>query len=388
MKVNEYIFTPIIKAFRDKTRYIINSGGTRSGKTYNGLIAIIVFLKIKAAKKQPFLFSVVSQTYPHLRKGAIKDFIQIMQKAGQFDPLKWNKTESTYNFGNGVQLEFFSCDNAGKVHGPARDALFVNEGQYISKDVFIHLAVRTEGCILIDFNPTREFWAHELPVDQRVWVHSTYLNNKEFLSENQIREIENQKSNPNWWRVYGLGEVGMIEGQVYTNWQKISLLDYKAIEKTEYYGLDFGFNDPLAMVGVKYNDGTFYVRQMMYKRFVDAGQIAAELIKTGLINDGKMLCVGDCARPEIIADLMRHKFNIRPSIKGAGSVNAGISFLQAKNVCFVEGSTDLDYEQKNYVYETDKDGKLLETPVDSDNHLLDAFRYIAWYLKFALKINF
>ena len=181
-------------AFTDGKRYIVNEGGTRSGKTF----AVLRLLYMIALTRK-VLISIVSETFPHLRKGAVRDFRQILQEMGVWNEKRWYESKHQYVFPNESIIEFFSVDSPDKVHGPSRDILFINEAQNISFDIARHLFVRTTKQIFIDFNPTHEFWAHtELkPDNDCAWVHSTYKDNP-FLTANQVKEIERGKKNANW----------------------------------------------------------------------------------------------------------------------------------------------------------------------------------------------
>lgn len=208
------------EAYERGAHIIANKGGTRSAKTWSILI-ILLYIAQKATSK--ILISVVSATLPHLKKGAIRDFDILLSSMGLVKGRDYDKNESDqlYTFGNG-QIEFFGCENAGKVHGPQRNILFINEANRIKYEVYRQLAIRTDGTIFLDWNPTTTFWYDDNLAnrDDVCEIHSTYLDNP-FLSDTQVREIESNKSDEKWWRVYGLGLTGQISGLVYTNWDLI-----------------------------------------------------------------------------------------------------------------------------------------------------------------------
>lgn len=191
------------KGFLNGYRYIIHEGGTRSGKTHSLLTTLFHITNSRKA-----ISSVVSETFPHLRKGAIRDYQRILEDQKVWNDKSWNKTDSTHNIGTGKIIEFFSADNSDKVHGPERDFLFINEAQNIPYETARHLFVRTRKSIFIDFNPTREFWAHtELKNDKKtLWVHSTYKDNP-YLTPEQVEEIERNRGNKSWWSIYGKGVI-------------------------------------------------------------------------------------------------------------------------------------------------------------------------------------
>lgn len=211
MELNN-VFWPTLDAWNDNARYIISKGGSRSGKTFSNLQLLHLYAK---NNKVPTVNSVVAMTIPHLRKGAIRDFIKILQLDNEFVTSQWNATNFTYNYPNGSIIEFFSAES-DKVHGAQRDNLFINEGQFINWETARQLFVRTSGRNIIDFNPIKKFWIDEKIIDNpenagkfKV-ISSTYKDNR-FLSPQQIAEIESNKYDEAWWQVYGLGITGSIK---------------------------------------------------------------------------------------------------------------------------------------------------------------------------------
>jgi phage terminase large subunit len=357
-----------ISAYKQGYRYIVDEGGTRSGKTF----AILTLAHaISMQHKQPHIFSVVSETYPHLKRGAIRDFKEILQGCGAWNPMLWNKTESQYQTNENNILEFFSCDSPGKVHGPARKFLFINEAQNISYEVFKQLAVRTTGTIFIDFNPTFEFWAHkELKNDESCkWIHSTYQDNP-YLTDSQIIEIEKGRNNKYWWDVYGLGKVGRLEGVIFDNWVEVD--EYPEQPRNEVYGLDFGFsNDPTALVKCCFNDGKMFIKELLYSTGMTNSDICEHLHGLGV--DGKIF--GDSAEPKSIEEIYRQGFNIHPCVKGKDSIMTGIQKMQQYDICVTKDSLNLIKELRNYQWQKDKNENKINKPIDSYNHLIDAIRY-------------
>lgn len=205
------IFWPTLDAWQAGYRYVISKGGSRSGKTYSNLQLLHLFAQ---SDKEPTITSVVAMTMPHLRKGAIRDFIKILQSDGSYNSQQWNSSTFTYTYKSGSIIEFFSADS-DKVHGAQRDRLFINECQFIPYEAARQLFVRTSGQILLDFNPIKKFWVDEKLVNnhentnQYFVLNSTYKDNR-FLSPAQVQEIESNKYDEAWWQVYGLGITGSI----------------------------------------------------------------------------------------------------------------------------------------------------------------------------------
>lgn len=353
------------KGFLDNYRYIVHEGGTRSGKTHSVLTVLYHIVN-----SRPSLASVVSETFPHLRKGAIRDYQRILQSQNAWDEKLWNKTDSVHTIKPGHLLEFFSADNSDKVHGPERDLLFINEGQNISWEIVNHLFVRTRKTIFIDFNPTREFWAHtELKDDPKtLWIHSTYRDNP-FLTPEQVGEIERNKKNKTWWKIYGEGIIAESEGAVYTGWKTIDEIPHEA--RLERFGLDFGYtNDPTAIVAVYVYNGGFILDEVVYQKGLSNKQIADVF----LMRD-KALVVADSAEPKSIDEIMLYGVTIQPSTKGRDSINQGIQYVQNQRISVTKRSVNLIKEYRNYLWQTDRDGKTINEPDVLWNHAMDALRY-------------
>ena len=355
------------KGLQDGNRYVINEGGTRSGKTF---AVLSVLISIACVNK--VVISVVSETFPHLRKGAIRDFQNILQDWGLWNETQWSKSESTYNFPSGSIIEFFSVDSPGKVHGPARDILFINEAQNISYDIARHLFVRTTGTIFIDFNPTHEFWAHtELKKDDRCkWIHSTYRDNG-YLTPEQVREIERNRHNAAWWTVYGEGQIGKLEGLVYPQYELIDTMP----EGDGIFGLDFGYtNDPAAVVRCIVKGDNLYLHEEVYETGLLNSALVERLAGAGVRKNYDEI-FADSAEPKSIDEIRSHGYNVKPADKGKDSILAGIQFINGFKIHVTKSSTNLIKELRSYTYVQDKDGKFTNKPIDDFNHLADSFRY-------------
>lgn len=375
-----------IAAWKQHSRYISSCGGTRSGKTYSILQTFIIALVEEVnLGKTATINSVVSESMPHLQRGAIRDFKRIMEVEGLWEDARWNETQHTYTWGNGSILEFFSADNPGKVHGSARDRLMINESQNIPYDIARQLFVRTRGLIVCDYNPTHSFWLNEI-VEARencVTIHSTYKDN-EFLTPEQIREIEDNRSDKNWWQVYGEGKIGTLDGLIY----EFDLVDALP-EKTEMdhlveiQGMDFGFtNDPTARVQVVADPRrkVLWARQRTYQTHMQNKHIIQDLRDDGV--GKRMEIYADCAEPKSIADIQDAGFNVIPCDKDAPVKSDKLKFqlqwMQGWRLHVTKDSIDLIRELRNYVWEKDRDGNPLNQPIDKFNHLLDALRYAVW----------
>jgi len=358
------------KAFDQGYRVIVNQGGTRSGKTFS-LAQLLIFL----ALTRKISISVCSVSFPHLRKGAMRDWRKIMDDFGLYDPNAHMKTEQLYTFPTGSVIEFFSVDNNLKVRGPGRDVLFVNECNLIDKDTFRQLLLRTRKAVFIDYNPADEFhWIYDdvLTRNDCYFIKSTYLDNP-FLPIEQIKEIERLRDiDENAWRIYGEGERGHSEGIIYTKWELYS----QKPSGHRVYGLDFGFNNPTALVRVTDSDKNLYVEEIIYQSNL-TNQDLISLLKKNVGQNEEIY--GDAAEPARIEEIRRAGFNIRPANK---SVKDGIDFIKSHRLYINRDSVNLQKEIRSYKYLTNKGQKNTpEEPVKLNDHAMDAMRYAAMGLK-------
>lgn len=351
------------KAFNGGYRYIVHEGGTRSGKTHS-ILSVLYHI----ANSRPGITSVVSETFPHLRKGAIRDYKTLLQSQNAWDGKGWNKTESVHTLAEDKILEFFSADNSTKVHGPERDYLFINEGQNIPYEIVRHLFVRTTKTIFIDFNPTREFWAHtEIKEDPKTfWVHSTYKDNP-FLTDEQVYEIEKNKKNKTWWAIYGEGKIAESEAAIYRGWKLIDEVPHEA--RLERYGLDFGYtNDPTTIDAIYFHNGGYIIDEITHQKGLSNKQIA-DILNS---QEKKTLTIADSAEPKSIDELASYGVSVLPSKKGKGSVNQGIQYVQDQRISITKRSTNAIKEYRNYLWLIDKDEKTTNTPAPGFDHHMDA----------------
>lgn len=359
------MFAESLKAWLDpKVRIIVNRGGTRSGKTYS----ILQLFALAAEKRSKgLLFSVVTQTFPQLRTGALRDFGKIAQEFAFSE----NKTAHSYEIGKSL-IEFFSADQWQKVLGAQRDVLFINEANRLGYEVVRQLMVRTAYKVFMDYNPVSDFWVNSeiLTRPDAVVIDSTYKDNAH-LSAAQIAEIESHRKDENWWRVYGLGLEGRLEGLVFPDWE---LVDEMPEGCRVRYGLDFGFNDPTALVKVGVLGEDLYLDEYLYQRGLITAEIGAKMANLGIKRRADKI-IGDSAAAEQVETLYRDGWNIHPSKKGAGSIVAGIDLMKRYHIKVTKRSTNLINELYNYTWEKDKNDKLLNVPVDNFCHLLDSSRY-------------
>lgn len=366
---SETTATKKIKALNQRIRAVC--GGTSASKT----ISILLYLIAKAQHdKTPTLTSVVSESFPHLKRGAMRDFQNIMEAHGYFNPENWNKTDYTYTFETGSKLEFFSADQPGKVRGPRRDRLFINEANNIPYEAYDQLTVRTKEFILLDWNPTVEFWFYDQVLGQRDdvdFITLTYKDN-EALAPEIVQDIESHRNNKNWWRVYGEGQLGEVEGRIYTGW-KLDVDEIPHEARLIRRGLDFGYaKDPAALIDIYEYNGGYILDEL----FVRTGMLNRDIASHILAQpDPNVLTIADSAEPKSIDEMKEYGVNITGSNKGPGSRNQGIQFVQGLKISVTKRSLNLKKAYNNYMWKTDKDGHILPEPDHFLSDAMDAVRY-------------
>lgn len=346
-------------------------GGTSASKTVSILIYLIACAQ---SDKTPTLTSIVAESFPHLRRGALRDFLLILKEHGYFKSDRWSETNNVYTFETGSQIEFFSVDQPEKVRGARRDRLFINECNNVAFEAFEELEVRTKDFIFLDWNPTNEFWFYDEVLEKRQDVEHiilTYTDN-EALDPNIIASIESRKNRKGWWRVYGQGQLGHVEGIIYQDWQQIDEVPHEA--RLERYGIDFGYSiDPTAIVAIYYYNGGYIIDEIAFLKGLSNKQIADTILN----EEKPALTIADSAEPKSIDEIRSYGVNILPARKGADSVRAGITNVQAQRISVTKRSANVWKAYKNYMWATDRQGKFL-SPNEPD-HLwsdaMDAIRY-------------
>lgn len=344
------------------------AGGTSASKTISILVWLIDYSQSELSGTK--VSSVISESHPHLEKGAILDFKNIMKDRGYWKQDRWNETKHIYTFETGNILEFYSVDTYGKAHGPRRDILFLNECNNLSFIIIDQLMVRTRKIVWMDWNPSEEFWFYTDILNKRDdvdFLKLTYLDN-EALDEITVHEIESHKNNKQWWKVYGMGELGEIESRIYTGWDIIDEVpkDARLIRK----GLDFGYtNDPTALEDIYEYDGGFIIDEQLYQ----TGMLNNEIAKK--IGKGQPLTVADSSEPKSIAEIAIGGVSIIGAKKGKGSVSHGINAVKSRKISVTKRSINTIKEYRNYNYVVDDNGKITNEPEDVMNHAMDAIRY-------------
>ena len=358
-----------------QNRIKIIRGGTSAGKT----ICILLILIDYAIKNKGKEISIVSASVPHLRRGVLKDFLSILNGLHRFKDNQFNRSSLKYTFTNNSYIEFFSTDQPEKLRGARRTDLFINECNNVSFESYNQLMVRTSGSIWLDYNPSILFWVDKELIGQEDtdFITLTYKDN-EVLPQSIVKEIEKAREKgktstywANWWKVYGLGELGSLEGVCIPDWKEISNIPNEA--RLLSYGMDFGYSvDPTTLIGLyKWNEAYIF-DEVLYKK----GMLNRDISRTLTQLDIKENIIADSAEPKSIAELVGYGHNVYPVSKGRDSVVYGINLINQNEIYITQRSKNLKRELQGYVWAKDKEGNTLQKPTGSHPDCIDASRYV------------
>ncbi len=354
-------------------RFIVEQGGTRSGKTYNILIWIIFKYCMSNNNK---IVTICRKHGPSLRGSAMRDFFELLNKYNMYSEINHSKSTNEYRL-NGNLVEFVSLDEPQKIRGRKRHLLFINEGNELRYEDFFQLNIRTIERVIVDYNPSDEFhWLYDQVVgrDDCDFHITTYRDNP-FLDKSLVAEIERLKDiDETYWRVYGEGKRAQNKAVIF---RFDTIMKVPPHAKLISYGLDFGYtNDPTSLVEVFQDGDTLYFNELIYETGLTNAGIAEKMRMFDI--DREIPVWADSAEPKAIDEIHRWGFNVRPTSKGKDSVMMGIDMLRRHRLVWTDNSTNGIKEMRNYKWAEDKDGKLLNKPVDLFNHAIDALRYGVW----------
>jgi phage terminase large subunit len=427
-----------------KYKYIINTGSSRSSKTFSILQSHYLYALSHSNKR----ISIWRETKQDTKNTVLADFKKAIVTFPNNEKVTFNKTESIYTFDNGSTIEICGGDDENRVHGFQGNVAHFNEPYKISEDTFNQIDMRTSDYILIDWNPKSGHWIDTLAkLDNAIVIHSTFKDNpfcppeqrkkilsyqptemsevvmneiltlpqaKEYnfnkntynLTSKQLKELERCLYNDSTgtsnlfnWQVYGLGLKSEKPNRIF-KWTEISDSEYHNLDVPVYYGCDWGAVDPWAIVEAKYYDGCLYLHELNYtsenvirtqidqytRNEINNHSVNAELEEGIVIWMFNKLKVPK-NRP-IICDSNRvnkiailRRFDYQAEVAYKGTILDRIDLLNNLKVFYTKSSTNIAYEQENYSRKVDRYGIVLDEPEDKDNHLMDATGYISMYLQ-------
>jgi len=336
-----------------------------SGKTYN----ILIWFIVKLLQENNKTLTIVRQSLPSIKGSVLRDFVDILTKLNIYSEDNHNKTEQIYSL-NGNTIEFVSADQPQKIRGRARTYLFCNEANELSYEAWMQLIMRTEGKIVIDYNPSDvASWIYDsvIPRDDADFNITTFRDNP-FLPKELVDELERLKdADPNYWQIYGLGERGLSQDLIYTHYKTT---EHMPEDGEVVYGLDFGFNVPSALVKVMFVEGAVYAQELLYETRLTTNDLVDRLKVLNIDPNDEIFC--DAAEPKTIEELVRNGFNAKHANK---DVTEGIRTIKGTPLFIQQDSVNLLKELKNYRWKTDRNGNKLDSPVKFGDHILDALRY-------------
>jgi phage terminase large subunit len=350
-------------------RITIEQGGSRSGKTYNILMWLIFAYSDRNNGKT---ITICRKTFPALRASSMRDFFDILKKYDLYKEANHNKSNSEYLLNNNL-FEFISLDQPQKVRGRKRDVLYINEANELYFEDWQQLILRTTDKAILDYNPSDEFhfiYDKIKPRDDAEFYITTYKDNP-FLDIETVNEIERLRDvDENYWKIYGLGQIGSSQALIFRI-NECNSIPPEA--KFLSYGMDFGFtNDPTTLVAIYQQGDNIYLKELLYQTGLTNRDID-EKLKFNSIERKEIFA--DSAEPKSIEELYRMGWNVKPATKGQGSVNIGIDMMKRYQLHVTKDSVNMIKEFRNYKWQEDKNGNVLNTPVDMFNHTIDAIRY-------------
>jgi len=381
------LYHKIHEAVSNEVRLISLRGSSRSGKSYQ----IIIYLILYAIQHENTTITIVRDTLVSIRNSILIDFINVMNEMGFYNPEQFNKSEVIYKFGNGSMVRFLGADdNSAKLRGMKQDITFINEITSVSLEAFTQLNMRTTKFIIADYNPTAQdgwYWYDLEEGDNAQLIISTYKENP-FLEQRVIDAIEGLKElDPEMYEVYALGKKIKPRETIFVNWEVVK--EPPRYSKFLGIGLDWGYSqDECACVYGVINepDNIIYLKEVFYEKGLLIDDIAYKLDEGGVHKNFDIVC--DSSEPRMLEELKKRGFKkVIPVKKEAGSVLFGINEMKRWKIQIDESSINLIDEIKNYRWGKDRSGNITSKPTGRD-HLLDASRYLITQMAYKPKTKY
>jgi phage terminase large subunit len=360
------VFEELLHSDEINKRIVVAQGGSRSGKTYN----ILIYWIVKLLQEEGKTLSIVRKTLPSLKNSVLKDLMDVLEKFGLYDPTKWHKQEGYFQLGTNT-INWFSVDEPQKLRGSKRNYLYCNEANELTIEDWNQLIFRTSDKTILDLNPSElSCWVYDLENRDDSYLFKTTYKDNPFVEKNIIKELENLKDkDENLYRIYTLGERGIATTLVFNKWNTIEKIPPSA--KLLGYGADFGYNDATTIVGVYQDGDSLFHKELLYSRGLTTADLIHKMSTLNIDKTDSIWC--DSSQPQTIEELRRNKFNAKPVNKK--SILHGIDLMKQHYNFITTDSKNILLEFGSYKWKTDKDGKLLDTPEDKDNHTIDSIRY-------------
>jgi phage terminase large subunit len=361
------VFEHLVMSDEKDKRIVVAQGGSRSGKTYN----ILIWWISKLLQEENKTLSIVRKTLPALKNSVLKDLVEVLELFGMYDPRKFHKQEGFYELGSNI-INWFSVDEPQKLRGSKRNYLYCNESNELSIEDWNQLIFRTDGKVVLDLNPSEiNSWVYELEKRDDCYYFITTYKDNPFVSDTIKQELLSLKDkDENLYRVYTEGLRGVPTTLVFNKFNTVEKipLESKLIGR----GMDFGYNDPTALVEVYQKGDELYLKELLYVRSTTFTDVIYKMEQMGFDKTDTIWC--DSASPQYIEELKRNKFNTKPVNKK--SILHGLDLMKRHYIFIESSSKNLLNEFQSYKWKTDRDGNLLDTPEDNHNHLIDSVRYV------------
>jgi len=361
------VFEELLKSDELDKRIVIAQGGSRSGKTFN----ILIYWIYRLLQEDKKTLTIVRKTLPSLKNSVLKDLIQVLELFEIYDPNKFHKQEGFYELGSNI-INWTSVDEPQKIRGMKRDYLYCNEANELKIEDWNQLIFRTTDKVICDLNPSElNSWVYDLEKRDDSYMFKTTWRDNPFVSDTIIKELESLKEkDENLYRIYNLGEKGIATQLVFTKFSTIDKIPegMKLLGR----GMDFGYNSPTTLIEIYKDEDNLYMRELLYTKNKTMPDIIYQMEQLGFDKTDTIWC--DSALPQNIEELKRSRFNVKPVNKK--SILHGIDLIKRHHIWIESTSTNTIKEFQTYRFKEDKDGNLIDTPEDDNNHSIDAIRYV------------